>query len=149
MGKRISKSERTLECYMKVGAELRLIKLLSVNVQDSVRCLTTLPCVRHLDEALSIIYDVCAELEDGMRYDLAQLTKRVALSERDYNTVFRIYSDSHRCTSETRLRKPKRTIYISICGLVLNFVYSRCSFQNYIRMLVNCFLHPKVIELEQ
>lgn len=114
MVKDIDTSERILDYYMRVGAELHLIKILSGNVQDSVRCLTTLPCVRRFNNALSIIYDVCAELEDNMRYDLAQLAKRVALSERDYKAVFYAYSNSHRCTSKTRLRKPKRTIYIYI-----------------------------------
>ena len=107
----VDKSERTLENYMRAGAELRLLKLLGVNVKYSVQNLTTTPNVRRFNRALSILYDVCAELEDRMRYDLRSLIRRAELSERDCKNVFYVYGDYQDSNSSgTRLPKSKRTI---------------------------------------
>lgn len=111
MTKETDKSERNLENYMQVGAELRLIELLSDSVQDSVQNLTTSDTVRRINRAFSIIDDTCAELKDRMRYDLAQLISRAALSERDCDTVFYVYYDRHNSNySGKRFPKSKRTI---------------------------------------
>lgn len=136
MAKRTNKSERTKENYMKVGAELRLLKLLGAYVQDSVQKLTTSPNVRRLNRALSIIDDVCVELEDNMRYDLGQLVKRAELSDRDCNTVFYVRRDL--CSSDywgTRLCKSKRTIDVytragaelRVFKILLSKIYSDAS----------------------
>lgn len=107
----VNKSERNLEDYMRAGAELRLLQLLSVNVQHSVQNLTTSPNVRRLNRALSILYDTCAELEDRMRYDLAGLIQRAELSRRDCEHVFYVYGDyQYSNSSRTRLPRSKRTI---------------------------------------
>ena len=111
MDNNTDKSERNLETYVRAGAELRLLQLLSINVQHSVQNLTTAPNVRRLNRALSILYDTCAELEDRMRYDLGGLIRRAELSNRDCEHVFYVYGDyKYSNSSGTRLTRSRRTI---------------------------------------
>ena len=68
------KDERTMEKYMKAGAEMRLFKTLGTRVFADVGNLIKASDRQKLTRALSIIDEICSNAENNMFRDHPQLT---------------------------------------------------------------------------
>jgi len=70
----LTKANRTIEKYLKAGAEMRLFKTLGTRVFVDVGNLINAVDRNRLKRALDIIGEVCSNAEDNMFRDHPQLT---------------------------------------------------------------------------
>lgn len=68
-----NKKERTIDQYMKVGAEARLLKTLVSRFYVDVASIIPKHDVHRLDRALEIINDVCCKADGRMFHDHPEL----------------------------------------------------------------------------
>ena len=69
----VSKKERTIEMYMKAGAEMRLFKTLGVRLMVDISKVLLAKEQDKLMRALKIIDDVCLKAETNMFHDYPHL----------------------------------------------------------------------------
>ncbi len=70
----LTKKERTIDKYMKAGAEMRLIKTLASRAFVDVDCLIKVSDQNKLRRVMIIIDEICSTAEDNMFRDHPQLS---------------------------------------------------------------------------
>lgn len=70
----LKKNERTLESYMKAGAEMRLYKTLGAKLWTDCGRLVTADDRKKMMSAFAVIDRVCSNAEDSMFRDYPELT---------------------------------------------------------------------------
>lgn len=104
MAKRLSKSERTMDVYMKAGAEMRLFKTLGTKTYVEAERILTENDRRCFGKVMDIINELCSIVDASMFDDFPQI-------DHDYTKVFYGASDNppinqvdeqiHKCMKET------------------------------------------------
>lgn len=87
MARKLSKSERTMDVYMKAGAEMRLFKTLGTKTYVEAERILTEKDRRCFGKAMDIIDELCSTVDAGMFDDFPQIGH-------DYTKVFYGASDN-------------------------------------------------------
>ena len=81
MARRLSKSERTLDAYMKAGSEMRIFKTLGTKTYVAAEHILTEKDRRRFGKAMDIINELCSTVDASMFDDFPQI-------DHDYTKVF-------------------------------------------------------------
>jgi hypothetical protein len=87
MARKLSKSERTMDVYMKAGAEMRIFKTLATKTYAAAECILTEKDRRCFSKVMDIINELCSTVDASMFDDFPQIGH-------DYTKVFYGASDN-------------------------------------------------------
>lgn len=87
MARKLSKSERTMDVYMKAGAEMRLFKTFGTKTYVAAERILTEKDRRCFGKAIDIIDELCSTVDASMFEDFPQIGH-------DYTKVFYGASDN-------------------------------------------------------